>query len=54
MAMGLILVLVQPLDVAIGILSQIAIPMIAATTIGLIFWVYLFSTQKSTTKTLNS
>lgn len=44
-AMGLILVLVQPVDVAFGILSQIAVPMIASTTIGLMLWVYLYKTQ---------
>jgi len=38
----LILTLVQPFDAAVTILTQIAIPMIAATTIGLILWVYLF------------
>ncbi|MGD6932902.1 MAG: LytS/YhcK type 5TM receptor domain-containing protein [Candidatus Bathyarchaeia archaeon] len=45
-AMGLILVLVQPLDVAVGILSQIAVPMISATVIGMVLWVYLFNAQK--------
>ncbi|XHH08924.1 MAG: LytS/YhcK type 5TM receptor domain-containing protein [Candidatus Bathyarchaeia archaeon] len=45
-AMALILVLVQPLDVAVGILSQIAVPMISATTIGLVLWVYLSNWQK--------
>ncbi len=46
-AMALILALVQPLDVAIGILEQIAIPMVAATTIGLILWIYLFNIRKN-------
>lgn len=39
-AMALILVLVQPFDVAFGILEQIAVPMVAATTIGLVLWVF--------------
>ncbi|MBE3145054.1 MAG: hypothetical protein IMZ61_14220 [Planctomycetes bacterium] len=41
-AMGLILLLVQPLDKAVNIVSQIAVPMIAANTIGLVLWIYLF------------
>jgi len=41
-AMGLILVFVQHFDVAVSIVSQIAIPMIAANTIGLILWMYFF------------
>jgi LytS/YehU family sensor histidine kinase len=45
-AMGLILVTVQPLDAAVAILVQIAVPMIAATTIGLMLWVYLSKTEK--------
>ncbi len=53
-AMTLILVLVQPLDVAFGILSQIAVPMIAATTIGLTLWVYLFNTQKQSILKINT
>ena len=46
-AMALILLLVQPLDVAVGILEQIAVPMVAATTVGLVLWAFLFNTQKS-------
>lgn len=42
-AMGMILLLVQPLDKAVSIVSQIAIPMIAANTIGLVLWLYLFN-----------
>jgi LytS/YehU family sensor histidine kinase len=41
-AMGLILLLVQPLSNAVSIVSQIAIPMIVASTIGLVLWMYLF------------
>jgi two-component system sensor histidine kinase LytS len=41
-AMGLILALVQPFSVAVNILSQIAVPMIAANTVGFVLWVYLF------------
>ncbi|MCW4010530.1 MAG: hypothetical protein NWF05_07920 [Candidatus Bathyarchaeota archaeon] len=41
-AMGLILLLVQPFDTAVNIVSQIAIPMITANTIGLVLWMYLF------------
>jgi LytS/YehU family sensor histidine kinase len=41
-AMGLILALVQPFSVAVSILSQIAVPMIAANTVGFVLWVYLF------------
>jgi LytS/YehU family sensor histidine kinase len=41
-AMGMILLLVQPLDKAVNIVSQIALPMIAANTIGLLLWMYLF------------
>jgi LytS/YehU family sensor histidine kinase len=48
-AMALILALVQPLSVAVEILSQIAVPMIAATTIGLTLWVYLHKTQNPPT-----
>jgi sigma-B regulation protein RsbU (phosphoserine phosphatase) len=42
-AMGLILVLVSPFDTAVAIVSQIAVPMIAANTIGLVLWMYLFN-----------
>ncbi len=42
-AMGLILVLVQPFDTAVNIVSQIALPMIGANTIGLMLWMYLFN-----------
>ncbi len=41
-AMGLILLLVQPFDVAANIVSQIAVPMITANTIGLVLWMYLY------------
>ena len=41
-AMGLILLLVQPFSKAVPIVSQIAIPMITANTIGLLLWLYLF------------
>ncbi|XES77663.1 MAG: LytS/YhcK type 5TM receptor domain-containing protein [Candidatus Bathyarchaeia archaeon] len=41
-AMGLILALVQPFSVAVSILSQIAVTMIAANTVGFVLWVYLF------------
>jgi len=40
-AMGAILLLVQPLDMAVNIVSQIAFPMIAANTIGLVLWAYI-------------
>jgi len=43
LAMGLILVFVSPLENAINIVTQIAIPMIAANTIGLVLWMYLFN-----------
>jgi len=42
-AMGAILLLVQPLDAAVNIVSQIAFPMITANTIGLVLWAYLFN-----------
>ena len=42
-AMGAILLLVQPLGAAVNIVSQIAFPMIAANTIGLALWAYLFN-----------
>lgn len=42
-AMGLILLLVQPFDNALKIVSQIALPMITANTIGLVLWMYLFN-----------
>ncbi|MCW4023410.1 MAG: hypothetical protein NWF01_00030 [Candidatus Bathyarchaeota archaeon] len=42
-AMALILLLVQPFDAALQIVSQIAVPMIAANTIGLVLWMYLFN-----------
>jgi len=41
--MGAILLLVQPLGAAVNIVSQIAFPMIAANTIGLVLWAYLFN-----------
>jgi LytS/YehU family sensor histidine kinase len=40
-AMGLILLLVQPLSKAVSIVDQIAVPMISADTIGLVLWLYL-------------
>jgi LytS/YehU family sensor histidine kinase len=43
LAMGLILVLVQPFATAVNIVSQIAIPMIGANTVGLVLWLYLFN-----------
>ncbi len=39
-----------PWDVALPVLTEAAIPMIAATTIGLMLWVFMFKTQKSTAK----
>ncbi len=47
-AMMLILVLVQPFDAALTIVSQIAVPMIAANTIGLFLWIYLFNRLSTT------
>ncbi len=41
-AMGMILLLVQPFSAALNIVSQIAVPMIAANTIGLVLWAYFF------------
>ncbi len=46
-AMGLILLLVQPFNTATSIVSQIAIPMISANTIGLTLWVYLAYSWKN-------
>ncbi len=46
-AMGLILLLVQPFDNAVNIVSQIAVPMITANTIGLVLWMYLFNKCKA-------
>ncbi len=46
-AMALILLLVSPFDMAVRILEQIAVPMVAATTVGLVLWTFLFNTQKS-------
>jgi LytS/YehU family sensor histidine kinase len=45
-AQGLILLLVQPFDAALNIVSQIAIPMIVANTIGLFLWMYFFNKCK--------
>ena len=42
-AMGLILLIVQPFETAVNIVTQIAFPMITANTIGLVLWLYLFS-----------
>ena len=42
-AMGLILLLVQPFETAVNIVSQIAVPMIVANTVGLVLWMYLFN-----------
>jgi LytS/YehU family sensor histidine kinase len=46
-AQGLILALVQPFSNAAKIVSQIAVPMIAANTIGLVLWMYLSNKQKT-------
>lgn len=40
-AMGLILVFVQPFSQAVTIVEKIAVPMIAANTVGLVLWLYL-------------
>jgi LytS/YehU family sensor histidine kinase len=40
-AMGLILVFVQPFSQATTIVGKIAVPMIAANTVGLVLWMYL-------------
>lgn len=45
-AMGLILLLVQPFSTAINIVSQIALPMISANTIGLVLWLFLVNKWK--------
>jgi LytS/YehU family sensor histidine kinase len=42
-AMGLILVFVTPFENAVNIVTQIAIPMVLANTIGLVLWMYLFN-----------
>ena len=42
-AMGLILLLVQPFETAVTIVSQIAFSMIVANTVGLVLWLYLFN-----------
>ncbi len=49
LAMAL-LPLFLPWDTAVLVLIEAAVPMIAATTIGLMLWVYLFKTQKSSPK----
>lgn len=46
-AMGLILLLVQPFSTAVTIVTQIAIPMIAANTVGLVLWLFLFNKWKT-------
>ena len=46
-ALGLILLLVQPFDVAVNIVSQIAIPIVTANTIGLALWTYFFRKWRS-------
>jgi len=51
-AQGLILLLVQPFDAALNIVSQIAIPMIAANTIVLFLWMYFFKKWKTAQKTV--
>ena len=51
-AQRLILLLVQPFDAALNIVSQIAIPMIAANTIGLFLWMYFFKKWKTAQKTV--
>jgi LytS/YehU family sensor histidine kinase len=45
-----LLPLFLPWDTAVSVLIEAAVPMIAATTIGLMLWVYLFKTQKSSPK----
>jgi LytS/YehU family sensor histidine kinase len=50
-AQGLILLLVQPFNAALNIVSQIAIPMIVANTIGLFLWMYFFNKWKMTQQT---
>jgi sigma-B regulation protein RsbU (phosphoserine phosphatase) len=50
-AQGLILLLVQPFDAALNIVSQIAIPMIVANTIGLFLWMYFFNKWKKAQQT---
>ena len=47
-AMGLILVLVQPFSQAVTIVEKIAVPMIAANTVGLVLWLYLANKWKQT------
>lgn len=47
-AMGLILLLVQPFSTALNIVEQIAVPMITANTVGLVFWLFLFNKWKPT------
>ncbi len=44
-AMGLILVLL-PFDTALSIVGKIAVPMIAANTVGLVLWLYLANKWK--------
>jgi len=42
-AMGLILAIVQPFSTALNIVEIIAVPMIAANTVGLVFCLFLFN-----------
>ncbi len=42
-AMGLILAMVQPFSTALNIVEIIGPPMIAANTVGLVFWLFLFN-----------
>jgi hypothetical protein len=41
-----LLPLFLPWDTAVSVLIEAAVPMIAATTIGLMLWAYLFKAQK--------
>jgi LytS/YehU family sensor histidine kinase len=45
-AMGLVLLLVQPFETAVSVVSQVFVPMVAASTIGLVLWMYLFNKWK--------
>ncbi len=52
-AMGLILTLV-PFSEAVGIVEKIALPMIAADTIGLVLWLYLANKWKQSSELLKT
>lgn len=47
-AMALIMALVQPFGTPLNIVQQIAIPMIAANTVGIVLWLFLFNKWKTT------